>query len=455
MLTLLYISAFLLAIFPLVLIHEFGHFLVARIFKVKVERFSIGFGKPFYKWKHKKGGTEYVIAPILLGGYVKFLDTRETKVVADSDRHLAFDHKPILERLAIIVAGPVANIIFALFAFWLMLVIGFKLPKPIIGKVLHNSIASRADMRAGEEIIKIDQINTRNWEEIIVAMLARVGDTGNLSVTTQSSPLLPAQKNYQLDLANWQIDSYEPNPLLGFGLVHYEPQILPIISNVTRDSPAAKSGLQINDRIIAIEGQPINNWKDFIELIKKYPEKQIKLSLERNGKVIDLIVTIGSKFGAGWKKIGFLGVNSLRVEWPEKMLRKYQCTMWRACGEAWYKMQLFVDLNSIILTKLFTGKISFHVLGGPIAIFTASGQALGQGFIMFLDFLAVLSLSLALINLLPLPGLDGGYVVLLFIEAIMRRPISMRVQTLLLRLGIIFFIVLILQVTINDLKRLF
>ncbi|CAL7963692.1 Regulator of sigma E protease [Gammaproteobacteria bacterium] len=454
MLTILYISAFLLAIFSLVLIHEFGHFLVARIFKVKIERFSIGFGKPFYKWKHKKGSTEYVIAPILLGGYVKFLDTRETKVVADSDRHFAFDHKPILERLAIIAAGPVANIIFALFAFWLMLVIGFKLPKPIIGKVLHNSIASRVDMRAGEEIVKIDQINTRNWEEVIVAMVARVGDAGNLSITTQSLPLLPAQ-TYQLDLANWRIDSYDPNPLLDFGLVGYEPRVLPIISNVTRDSPAAKSGLRINDRIVAVEGQPVNDWKDFIELIKKYPEKQTKLSLERDGKAINLTVTTGSKFGAGWKKIGFLGVSSLSVEWPEQMLRKYQYTMWQACGEAWHKMQLFVGLNNIILTKLFIGKISFHILGGPIAIFTASGQALDQGFIMFLDFLAVLSLSLALVNLLPLPGLDGGYVVLLFIEAIMRRPISMRVQTLLLRLGIIFFIVLILQVTINDLKRLF
>lgn len=453
MFTFLYILAFLLAIFPLVLIHELGHFLIARICQVKAERFSIGFGKPFYKWKHKKGNTEYVLAPVLLGGYVKFLDTRETKIVADSDRHLAFDHKPILHRIAIIAAGPIANIIFALFAFWLMLVIGFKLPKPIIGKVLPNSIASHANMHAAEEIIKIDQTSTRNWEEVIVAMVARIGDTGNLSVITQSSPLLPTQ-THNLDLTSWQINSYEPDPLHDFGIIRYEPQISPIISSIAKNSSAAKYGVQINDRIIAIEGQTVSSWSDFIGLIKKYPEKQITLSLERNGKIIDLVVTVGSRLGVGWKKIGFLGITPSLVKWPEQMLRKHQYTAWQACGEAWHKMQLLIDLNNTVLIKLFTGKISFHVLGGPIAIFTASGQAFTQGFIVFLNFLAFLSLSLALINLLPLPSLDGGYIILLLIEAIIRRPIPMQIQTLLLRLGIIFFVVLILQVTVNDLKRL-
>ena len=198
-----------------------------------------------------------------------------------------------------------------------------------------------------------------------------------------------------------------------------------------------------------------SRWEDFIGLIQKYPEQQIQLLIKRDGKIISLTVMTSWKFGVGWKKIGFLGVGSLPVIWPESMLREYKYTMWPAFKGAWYKMMLFIDLNHIVFSKLFTGKISFNVLGGPVSIFVASGQALGQGLVMFLGFLAIISLSIALINLLPLPGLDGGYIVLLFIEAVTRRPISMRFQMLLLRLGMILFMVLILQVTLNDLKRIF
>ncbi|EKE00735.1 MAG: hypothetical protein ACD_21C00285G0029 [uncultured bacterium] len=448
-----YTFSFLFAVLVLVLIHESGHFLVARLFKVKVERFSIGFGKPFYTWKNKKSGTKYALAPILLGGYVKLLDTRETKI-SSPNQHLAFDHKPILQRMAIILAGPMANIIFAFFALWLMFLIGFKLPKPIIGKIIPNSIASHANMRSGEKIITIDKHKTNNWEEVIIAMLARLGNTDYLSITTQSSPKLET-KNYQLNLINWNIDSYEPNPLKDFGIVRYTPPVPPIINNISWNSPASKSGLQKNDRIISIDGQPVNNWEDFIDLIKKSPEKQINLLLKRDGKTINLTTTTGWKFGPKWKKVGFLGVGSLPIAWPDQMLREYKYTMWPAFSKAWHKTGLFVDLNKIIFDKLFTGKLSFRVLGGPISIFAASGQALGQGFTMFLGFLAIISLSIALINLLPLPGLDGGYVILLLIEAITHRPISIRIQTLILRLGIILMVTLFLQVTINDLMRFF
>jgi regulator of sigma E protease len=298
---LIYIFAFLFAIFTLVLIHECGHFLVARFFKVKVERFSIGFGKPFYTRKNKKTGTEFVISLIPLGGYIKLLDTRETKT-SPSNYHLAFNHKPILQRLAIIVAGPIANIIFALFAFWLMFVIGFESPKPIIGKIIPNSIANHAGIHSGEEITKIDQTNTYNWEEVLVAMLARIGDVGNLSVTTKRFPIT---KTYKLDLANWNINSHKPNPLQDFGIVHYSPAIPTIINNIAKDSPASKAGLQKNDRIIEIEGKRVNDWKDVMETIKKYPEQQINLSIKRNKKNTNLAITTGWKFGPGWKKIGF------------------------------------------------------------------------------------------------------------------------------------------------------
>lgn len=440
----IYILAFVVVVFILVLTHEFGHFLVARLCNVKVKRFSLGFGKPFYKWQGRKSGTEYVVAPILLGGYVKFLDTRETKQQCAN----AFDRKPIIQRLAIIMAGPGANIFLALVIFWMIYIHGFVLPKPIIGKIMPNSIASLAAMQPGQEIIAIDQRKTSSWEDVIIGLFARLGDKTTLHITTKL-------QTYSLNLKNWRPDAYAPNPLLDFGIVGYTPKVLPIINSIVKNSPAEKFGLQKNDRIIAVAGKRINNWEDFIKLIQQYPEQKLQLQLMRAGKTINLTVLTAWKLGAGLQKIGFLGVGSLPIVWPKSMLREYKYAFWPALKVAWQKMLLYVDLNYIVFSKLITGKISFNILGGPISIFTASSQALGQGLIMFLGFLAIISLSLALINLLPLPGLDGGYIILLLLEAIMRKPLSMRLQLLILRLGIIFFVVLILQVTLNDLQRMF
>ena len=448
MLVAIYIIAFVVAVFILVLVHECGHFLAARCCNVKVERFSLGFGKPLYKWRRNESGTEYVIAPILLGGYVKFLDTRETKQQCAN----AFDRKPILQRLVIIMAGPIANVLLAMVMFWVINIHGFVLPKPIIGKIMSNSIASLTAMQPGQEIIAIDQRKTSSWEDVIVGLFARLGDNTNLHITTRS---LTQTHTYNLKLKNWHSDTYAPNPLLDFGIVPYTPKVLPIINDVVKNSPAEKFGLLKNDRIIAVAGKRINNWEDFIKLVQQYPEQKLQLQLIRAGKAINLTVLTDWKFGVGLQKIGFLGVGSLPIVWPKSMLREYKYAPWPALKVAWQKILLYVDLNYIVFSKLITGKISFNILGGPISIFTASGQALGQGLIMFLKFLAIISLSLALINLLPLPGLDGGYIILLLIEAIMRKPLSMRLQLLILRLGIIFFVVLILQVTLNDLQRMF
>ena len=451
-----YAGAFFVAVFVLILIHETGHFLVAKLFKVKVERISIGFGKPFYTWKTKKGNTEYVLAPILLGGYVKLLDTRETNKSSHQYSAFAFDHKPIIQRLAIIAAGPLANIIFAFFAFWLMFVIGFKSPKPIIGRIVLESMASVAGMHASEEIIRVDERDTDSWSEVIIAMLARVGDEGSMNIITQLIPKFKT-KIYEFDLKRWEINSYEPDPLLDFGLIRYRPLVLPKVYSIAKNSPAEKSGVLSGDRIIAIEGNKVHDWEDFVRQIKLYPKKKIKLLIERDKKIIDLTATTGWKFGSGWKKIGFLGVGPdvKKITWPQDKVREYKYAARPAFTAATHQMKLFIELNGFILDKLLTGKMSFHVLGGPIATFTASGQALEQGFVTFLGFLAIISLTIALINLLPLPGLDGGQFVLILVEGIRRRPISMQIQMLIFRLGMAIFVLVILQATANDLVRIF
>lgn len=453
MLILYKIFSFLFAICILVLVHEYGHYLAACYFKVKVLRFSIGFGKPFYKWRNKKNQTEFCIAPILLGGYVKMLDSREGKV-DPADLIYTFDHKPILQRAAIIAAGPFTNVIFALLAFWLVFVIGIKIPKPIIESVEPNSIASTAGLRGNEEIVSIDKYSTNNWKDVLLAMLARVGDKDVMYVKTQISPIEPV-KTYSLDLAKWKIDQLQPNPLEDFGLVPYSPDAPPIIDKIAPDSPAAKSGLQIHDKILTINDKKMIGWNSIIRYIRKHPETKLNLKIDRENKIISISLVSGWKYGNGWKKIGYLGISSLPVKWPEQMLRLEKYSVIYALWPSWQEAFSLLRLNGIVLEKLLTGKISLKILGGPISIYQASTQALEQGGVMFISFLALISLTLALLNLLPLPGLDGGFFIFLLIEAIIRRPISLNVQILILRLGMILLLMLFLQATINDLMRMF
>jgi len=336
-----------------------------------------------------------------------------------------------------------------------MFVIGFKLPKPIINEVIPRSIAGLAGLHADEEIIKVDKYTTNNWGEVIIAMLSRIGDEGNLKVVT-SSTSKSKTNDYQLDLKNWALDSYNPDILLSVGLVPYKPKILPIVYRVAKMSPAAKAGLQKGDFIIGIDGNKIGDWQDFIQKIKSYPHKKISLLLNRDGKDLNLNVTTSWRLERGLKRIGFLGVtvDTDKIVWPKHLVREYKYKPWSAFPAIMHQMKSFLDLNNIVLSKLLVGKISLSVLGGPIATFTASGKALSQGFVMFMGFLATISLTIALVNLLPLPGLDGGHLILILIEAIRRRPISMRTQLLVFRLGIALFVLLVIQTTANDLIRI-
>lgn len=450
MLIVLKIFAFLFAVFILVLVHEFGHFWVARRCGVRILKFSIGFGKALFTWQGKNH-TQYVLASIPLGGYVKMLDTRETKVAAH-DLKYAFDHQPIWRRLLVVLAGPMVNLFFAFLVFWLLLVIGIKVPKPVIGKIVPNSIASVAGLRSGEIIIAIDDKNIADWQQGALTVFSRIGDRGNLMVKTSSE--VTRERSYALDINGWKLDSLQPDPLLALGIVPYHPLMPTVIGKVLSDSPAAKFGLQRNDRVISINNHRVTDWDDFIDYIKKYPKQPIDLSVSRNGKLLQFKIITGWKFDAGWKKIGYLGVSSLPVKWPGNMLFEQHYSMLGALVPALDQTWAMLDFNCMALEKLMTGKIFFHVLGGPITIFQSAAAALNAGIVVYTGFLAILSIMLAFVNLLPIPGLDGGHILILGIEAVLRRPISIRAQVLLFRLGLIFLIVLMVQATINDVMRM-
>jgi len=424
------IIIFLFAIFILVLVHEFGHFWTARRLGIKVERFSIGFGKPI--WRHLgKDGVEYVISPILLGGYVRLNDE-------------SYNQKPVWRRILVMLAGVTGNVILAILLFWLMFTIGIKSPKPIIGQIIPNSIAYRAGLKPGSEIRNIDKYIVYNWQNVAIAIISRLGDKGYLVINS-----------YNLDLSNWVVDKLNPDPILSLGIKPYHPFIPPIINKVEKNSPAEKIGLQPRDRILAINGKEIKDWLDFIKYVQKRPHKKLNLTIQRANKPIELSGITGSKLGRGWKKIGYLGVGSLPVKWPPDKIREQNYSVFNALPVALKQTHQLLNFNVVVLTKLITGKISIHVLGGPITIFSASETAFKQGLMAYIGFLALLSIMLAFINILPIPGLDGGNCLFLLIEAFIRRPISPIIQGFVLRLGMIVLAILIFIALGNDLLRIF
>lgn len=443
------ILGILITIFLVIGIHEYGHFITARLCGVKVLRFSFGFGKTLFCWQDKRG-TEYVISAIPLGGYVKMLDEAEEDVPTDQLQY-AYSRQAIYKRLAIIIAGPLSNIIFAIILYWLLFVIGFTTIKPIIGEVTPGSIAAKAGLMPQQEIIKIDDRPTLSWYSVALKMIMRAGDRTPMTIQTSS---LPANKieSHTLNLQNWHLDELRPDPFVSIGITPYEPPIPPIIAQIQPNSPAAKSGLLINDKILKINQQPIHDWIDMQTLIGNSPGKTLIIEIDRKGKQLKLPVEIGTHSSL-FEKHGYLGIAPPNIITPG-LLQKNQYGLIAAVPQAFYETQQFIYLNFAVIGKMLTGKMSVKSLGGPITIFESAGNALNQGVISFVSFLAFLSISIGIINVLPIPGLDGGHVLFQLIEVIIRRPLSEQVQLLLYRFGLIILFMLIVQSVVNDILRL-
>jgi len=431
-------------------IHEFGHFLAARLLGIKVLRFSIGFGRALWS-RYDKKGTQYVIAAIPLGGYVKMLDNNENRVAQD-ELHLAFSHQPFYKKFIVVIAGPLANLILAFVLYWTLFMMGFTSIAPIIGQVTPHSIAANAGIKPNSEIISIDNIPTSSWMGVIIRILSRTGDTNKMQVQLKPIDNNAIQK-YQLDLANWHMDNLKPDPLASLGLQPYEPEIPAIISEVAANSPAAKANLKIGDKILALNGKKITHWLELAIEIDKHPAENLHLMIERDNKILTLNIMTDYHRDFLFKKHGFLGISPY-FKWPEKFLRNNQYGPIAAFQHAWQNTYDFTYLNFSIMGKLLTGKVSLQSLGGPISIFQTAGTALNQGITPFLSFLAFLSISIGIINIFPIPGLDGGHLLFQTIEAVLKQPIPPRILELCYRLGLIFLFLLIFQSIINDLLRL-
>lgn len=431
-------------------IHEFSHFIVARLLGIKVLRFSIGFGKKLWSCFDKKG-TEYVIAAIPLGGYVKMLDAKEETVSID-DLPLTYDHQPFYKKFLVVVAGPLSNLLLAFVLYWMLFMMGFSSIAPIIGKITPHSIFAEAGIKSNVEITRIDNIPTSSWMGVLIRILSRTGDTSKMQIGVKPLDKQTLQE-YQINLANWHMDNLKPDPLTSLGIEPYEPEIPAIIDKINANSPAAESDLSSGDKILAINGKKIANWLELVTEIDKRPTEKINLTIERAKKQYNISVTTGSERDLLFKKHGFLGVTP-QFKWPDNLIHKNQYNPFIALSHAWQNTMDFTYLNLVIIGKLFTGKVSLQSLGGPISIFQTAGTALNQGIAPFLSFLAFLSISIGIINIFPIPGLDGGHLLFQTIEAIIRRPISDRVLALFYRIGFILIFLLIVQSIINDVLRL-
>ncbi|MEB6639538.1 sigma E protease regulator RseP [Aeromonas caviae] len=443
------IGAFIVALGLLVAVHEFGHFWVARRCGVKVERFSIGFGKAIWR-RLGKDGTEYVLALIPLGGYVKMLDGRVDELKPGEEAQ-AFNHKSVWARMAIVAAGPMANFVFALFAFWLMFMIGVPSVKPVVGEVRPASIVAEAGILPGMEIVGVGGEETGDWESVTYALISHLGDD---SVQLK---LKAANTSYAVDktlqLAGWKFDSDKESPIGSLGIVPLGGKVLPVVEAVVPSSASEKAGLQIGDRIKGVDGEAITEWAQFVERVQQSPAQPLQVTVERGGSEMTLTLTPDGKKVKG-QLVGFVGLSPQLVPLPDEYRTLLQYgplqALWHGVQKTWSLITLTFDM----IGKLIGGIVSLDNLSGPISIAKGAGSSADYGLVYFLGFLALISVNLGIINLFPLPVLDGGHLVYFLIEAITGKPVSEKIQEVGFRIGAAILMLLMGIALFNDFARL-
>lgn len=445
------VVAAILLLGPLIAIHEFGHYFVARKLGVKVLVYSIGFGPTILKWTSKKSGIQYQISALPLGGYVKMLDEREENV-AEADLPYAFNRQHPWKRIAIVAAGPLINLIFAILLFWVLFLPSQEQLNTRVGKVLADTPAAAAQMQVGDKITAIDGTPVTTWEKLNFALVDRVGESGKIQVQAERAGEI---KTFSLSIQNFLNDQSQ-SPLDVLGFTPYRPQIPAIVSKLSEDGAAIRQGMQVGDQIIAIDGVKMNDWYDVVQVVQASPEKLLKVDVLRNNQVQQLEVMPQGKRDNMGNVSGVLGVQSDpgKIVIPED----YKQTIQYSPSEA---LLMAVDktgqLSSMILNsivKMVRGLIGLDNLSGPITIAKVAGQSAEMGWQTFISFMALMSVSLGILNLLPIPMLDGGHLVYYFIELIRGKPVSEQIQLVGLKIGMVLLGSMMFLALFNDIMRL-
>ena len=435
----------------LVAIHEFGHFWVARRCGVQVLRFSIGFGTSLYSWRDSQG-TEYSIAAIPLGGYVKMLDEREGEV-PNSELHRAFNRKPVLQRIAVVVAGPLANLLLAVVAYWFLFMSGETGYVPVIGEVEQGSMAAVAGLEPDQEIVAVDGSATPTWQALSLRLLDRIGDSGSIKFAVKYPH---SDMVYESDVAihRWLSDQEQPDIYAGLGLRLYTPEVPAILGEVVRDSPAAAIGLMSGDKILRVDGVAMPLWENWVDYVRARPEQPIALDYERDGELLQAILVPQRIAGENGDDIGRVGVAVAIPDMPPELVRSYARGPLTALGASLIRTGELSAFTLKSIKKMVTGLISSKNLSGPITIAKVATASAKSGLESYISFIALLSISLGILNLLPIPILDGGHLLFYTVELLAGRPVPEKIQAVAYQLGLLMVLGIMMLALYNDFTRL-
>ena len=443
--------AFVVAISVLVVVHEFGHYWVARRMGVKVLRFSLGFGKPLWMRRFGPDQTEWVIAAVPLGGYVKMLDEHEGEV-AKKELARAFNRQPVLKRVAIVVAGPLFNFLFAILAYCILNMVGMEGIRPVVGKVAESSLAQQAGFRQGDEFIAIDGYKVQSWDQRRLYLYERALDRATVNFTVRDQDGMTHERT--LDLSSLSAADVGAGLLeRQIGLFPSLPELEPVIGTLDERGAAAQAGLRVGDRIVAIEGHPVKSWQDLVKTISARPDVSLKLRVERKGVTQEFSVTPQPADSAG-QRIGRIGVGVRIPELPADMRVMVRHAPLSALAEGFETTWRMSALTLKMLVKMLKLEVSAKTISGPLTIAQYAGASAQIGFDRFVMFLAVVSISLGVLNLLPIPVLDGGHLLIYLIEGIKGKPLSETALHWGQQIGIALLISLMALAFYNDFMRI-
>jgi len=440
---LLYPLALIVTLGVLVTIHELGHFVIARRSGVRVVRFSVGFGRPIWS-RRDRHGTEFAIAAIPLGGYVRMLDEREPGVI-DVERRagdVSYDDLSVWWRMALAFGGPVANFLLAMVVYWWLFVAGTITAAPLLGTPGPDTPVARAGIPAGVEIVSVDGEPTPGWQQVTMALAARLGDSGSIVLDVRR-PGAAEVARYALPIDEWHRGVDEPDLLASLGI---DPVLPPIFGEVLEDGPAAQVGLRAWDRVVMGNGEPVATWSDWVDLVQGAPEQVLDVVVERDGAERHVQIRPESRRAADGTTVGYVGVaphfNEIRYGLLDGAVRGLQ--------ETGSKTLLTLGL----LKKMVLGDVSMKNLSGPITIAKVAGDSARSGWRFFLSVLALLSISLGVLNLLPIPILDGGHIMFCAAEVIKGKPVSEKAQMVGTQIGLVVVAGLMILALYNDISRL-
>src|SRR4051812_24094314 len=439
--------AFVIALGVLIVVHEYGHYLVARLCRVKVLRFSVGFGRPIATWRLGPDATEWVVAAIPFGGYVKMLDEREGEVGAHEVER-AFNRQAVWRRFLIVVAGPVFNFLFAILVYAGLFMYGLPEARPVLAEPAAETLAARAGLHGGATVRATNGEPLATWQDLRwrVVQAALQGQTIRLETIDQKGHVAETL----LDLSGFSPAEVESDVLEKAGLKLYRPKFEPVLGELAPGSPARSAGLLPGDRVLAIDGAPIATWEDFVKAIQASAGKTLLLSVERGAEKIRVEVTPEAA-KAGERQIGRIGAAPRDVD---KFYMRVSYGPFASLGKAVGKTVEISVFSLKMLGKMVIGQISLKHLSGPVTIADFAGQSAQMGATYYLGFLALISISLGVLNLLPIPLLDGGHLMYYAIEVVKGKPVSERVMELGQRVGLALLLVMMAFAFYNDFNRL-